>query len=69
MSSIEAAHARRHMRLTWSLAVASMVIGYGLTYVFPTEDWPLWRRIGAGMGMRLWCTYLVVLTRAGGAFK
>ena len=53
----------------WTLAIAGMVIGYGLTYVFPTEGWPVWRRVGAGVVMGVWCTYLVVLTRAGGAFK
>jgi len=62
-------HEARHRRLMWALGVVSIAAGYALTYAFPTDDWPTWRRIGAGTGMGLWCAYLVTLTRAGGAFK
>lgn len=69
MQDTDQKHATRHKRLTVALGVAGVAIGYGLTYAFDTADWPQWRRIGASLVMGLWCAYLLVLTRAGGAFK
>ena len=60
------AHARK---VTALIALVSMGAGIGFTYVLPMDDWSMFRRIGAGSTMGLWCVYLMTMTRLGGAFK
>lgn len=66
----QAEHERKRRNYMIAMAVVSMVSAFALIQWVPeTQDWSVGRKIAGSLLMGVWCTYMLTLTRLGGAFK